>query len=116
MVESSSTDCDQYLRSTSSSIIHQSNRQPATCKSILCSAFILYLATSLILGSVTLLFATLIWYYEMVLEMIAAVYCSIEQSPLRNLAVVSYQHRHTRSTRVADSTLLDVDDVRGISW
>ena len=113
MVESSSTDCDQYLRSTSSSIIHQSNRQPATCKSILCSAFILYLATSLILGSVTLLFATLIWYYEMVLEMIAAVYCSIEQSPLRSLAIIPSQHRHIRNTREANSTemSLDVDDV-----
>lgn len=101
MVESSSiNNFDQCLSSTSSSIIDPSNRQPAPCKSILCcSAFILYLATSLILGSVTLLFATLFWYYEMVLEMIAAVYCSIKVSPLRNLAVVSCQHR--------DSMMLD---------
>ena len=127
MAESLWTDCEQYLSSTSSSIIyprreqatrsmliiHPSGRQPATCKTILCcSAFILYLATSLILGSATVLFATLIWYYELVLEMIAVVYCSIEQSPLRNLAVISYKHRPTRNTRVADSMLLD-DDVPG---
>ena len=110
MVESLSTDCDQYLNSTPSSSIHPSSRQPATRSILCCSAFILYLATSLIMGSVTVLFATLFWYYELVLEMIAVVYCSIEQSPLRNLTVISYRHRHSR---VADSTamLLDVDDV-----
>ena len=113
MVESSSTiPGDQYLSSTSSSIIYPRRREPATRSMLCCSAFILYLATSLILGSATVLFATLIWYYELVLEMIAVVYCSIEQSPLRNLAVISYKHRPTRNTRVADSMLLD-DDVPG---
>ena len=112
MAESLLTDCDQCLSSTSSSIIYP-RREPAIRSMLGCSAFILYLATSLILGSVTLLFATLIWYYEMVLEMIAAVYCSIEQSPLRSLAIIPSQHRHIRNTREANSTemSLDVDDV-----
>ena len=70
------------------------------------------------MGSAIVLFATLFWYYELVLEMIAVVYCSIEQSPFRNLAVIHSQHKHTRTTRVADSTatLLDADNVPRQSW
>jgi len=107
MADSLLTDCDQCLSSTSSSIIYP-RREPAIRSMLGCSAFILYLATSLVMGSVTLLFATLICYYELVLEMTAAVYCSIEQSPLRNLAVASYQHRYKKH----ESGRLDSDVVR----